>query len=93
MEKNASKGAAHGIKASQFNPLAYLYFPVFSLEKGFFFVREVLFSRNFPTTLMYLIIIHHTDRLVCAHAQNDGLVRQFFLPCGLIAEIFNKLIK
>jgi len=48
------------------------------MESGLHFVGEVLFRRNFPTTLMYLIFFPHPDRLVCDHAQNDGLVRRFF---------------
>jgi len=72
------KSVAHEIKVSQFNPYADLYIPIFCLEKGFYFVGEVLFRRNFPTTLMYLIIFRHTERLVCDHDQNDGLVPRIF---------------
>jgi len=72
------KGAGHGIKVSEFNPLAQIYISVFSLEKEFYFVGEVQFRWNFPTMLMYLIIFRHPDRLVCDQAQNDGLVRRFF---------------
>jgi len=75
------KSVVHGIKATQFNDFAKLFISFFSLEKGFFFVGEVLLRRNFPTTLMYLIIFRHTDRLVCAHAQSDGLIRRFFFQC------------
>ena len=81
------KSAVHGIKASQFNPPAKFYIPVFSLEKGCYFVGEVLFPRNFPTILMYFIIFCHTDRLVCAHAQNNRLVRQFFKQCNFKAMV------
>jgi len=53
-------------------------FAVLWIERGLHFVGEALFRRNFPTTLMYLIILHLPDRLVCVHAQNDGLVRRYF---------------
>jgi len=72
------KSAAHGIEVSQFNAHATFCIPVFSLEKGFYFVEEVLFCLIFPITLMHLIIFRHTGRLVCDHAQYDGLVQRFF---------------
>jgi len=51
------------------------------LEKGFYIFGEVLFRRNFTTTLMHLIIFHHPNRLVCDHTQDDGLDWPFFLQC------------